>query len=211
MQANAFARAYVRDSMELCRAAGMARARRAAGLVRVRRGRRGAGRAGDGWRSGQRAGGFCGSSGTRGGAGLACVGSEKGSGRMSSSFLKKRTKKLLLLRPGPLTQFTPTIKSLLLLFFRKEDLTYDSSRPLRPQPDRLPPRRQRPHRAGQRAVRAPPGRTFLLRIDDTDAERSRAEYEQAIEHDLRWLGIAWDETLPPVRPHGALRRGGRAG
>ncbi len=36
---------------------------------------------------------------------------------------------------------------------------------------------------------------FLLRIDDTDAERSRAEYEQAIEHDLRWLGIGWDETF----------------
>jgi glutamyl-tRNA synthetase len=36
---------------------------------------------------------------------------------------------------------------------------------------------------------------FLLRIDDTDAERSRPEYEQAIEHDLRWLGIAWDESF----------------
>ncbi len=39
------------------------------------------------------------------------------------------------------------------------------------------------------------GRTFLLRIDDTDAERSRPEYEQAIEQDLRWLGIAWDESF----------------
>ena len=36
---------------------------------------------------------------------------------------------------------------------------------------------------------------FLLRIDDTDAERSRPEFEQAIEHDLAWLGIAWDETF----------------
>ena len=36
---------------------------------------------------------------------------------------------------------------------------------------------------------------LLLRIDDTDAERSRAEYEHAIEHDLRWLGIAWDESF----------------
>ncbi len=36
---------------------------------------------------------------------------------------------------------------------------------------------------------------FLLRIDDTDTERSRGEYEQAIEHDLRWLGITWDETF----------------
>ena len=39
------------------------------------------------------------------------------------------------------------------------------------------------------------GATFLLRIDDTDAERSRPEYEQAIEHDLRWLGIAWHENF----------------
>jgi glutamyl-tRNA synthetase len=37
------------------------------------------------------------------------------------------------------------------------------------------------------------GGTFLLRIDDTDAERSRQEYEVAIEEDLRWLGITWDD------------------
>ncbi len=36
---------------------------------------------------------------------------------------------------------------------------------------------------------------FLLRIDDTDQERSRPEYEQAIQHDLRWLGLAWDESF----------------
>ena len=39
------------------------------------------------------------------------------------------------------------------------------------------------------------GAKFLLRIDDTDAERSRPEYEQAIEHDLRWLGVGWDESF----------------
>ncbi len=39
------------------------------------------------------------------------------------------------------------------------------------------------------------GAAFLLRIDDTDQERSRPEYEQAIERDLRWLGIAWDESF----------------
>lgn len=37
--------------------------------------------------------------------------------------------------------------------------------------------------------------TFLLRIDDTDAERSRPEYETGIEQDLAWLGITWDETF----------------
>lgn len=36
------------------------------------------------------------------------------------------------------------------------------------------------------------GGTFLLRHDDTDAERSREEYVAAIEADLRWLGLDWD-------------------
>ncbi|MEX0628785.1 MAG: glutamate--tRNA ligase [Cucumibacter sp.] len=31
---------------------------------------------------------------------------------------------------------------------------------------------------------------FILRFDDTDAERSRPEFAEAIETDLRWLGIA---------------------
>jgi glutamyl-tRNA synthetase len=37
------------------------------------------------------------------------------------------------------------------------------------------------------------GGRFLLRIDDTDQERSRDEYEQAIRRDLTWLGYKWDE------------------
>ncbi len=36
------------------------------------------------------------------------------------------------------------------------------------------------------------GGEFLLRLDDTDRERNRPEYEDAIQHDLRWLGIRWD-------------------
>lgn len=36
------------------------------------------------------------------------------------------------------------------------------------------------------------GGQFLLRMDDTDAERSKAEYENAIIEDLGWLGLAWD-------------------
>ena len=39
------------------------------------------------------------------------------------------------------------------------------------------------------------GAAFLLRIDDTDLERSRPEYEAAIEQDLHWLGVAWSETF----------------
>ena len=37
------------------------------------------------------------------------------------------------------------------------------------------------------------GGHFLLRIDDTDQERSKAEYETAIEESLAWLGLNWDE------------------
>lgn len=37
------------------------------------------------------------------------------------------------------------------------------------------------------------GGAFLLRIEDTDVERSRPEYEQHIYEDLRWLGLDWDE------------------
>ena len=36
------------------------------------------------------------------------------------------------------------------------------------------------------------GGTFILRIDDTDAERSRQEYIDAIREDLEWLGLDWD-------------------
>ncbi|HEU5048014.1 MAG TPA: glutamate--tRNA ligase [Rickettsiales bacterium] len=41
-------------------------------------------------------------------------------------------------------------------------------------------------------ARAAGGR-FMLRLDDTDTERSKAEYEAAIEEDLRWLGMQWDD------------------
>jgi glutamyl-tRNA synthetase len=41
-------------------------------------------------------------------------------------------------------------------------------------------------------ARAAGGR-YLLRLDDTDAERSTAEFARGIEEDLRWLGLDWDE------------------
>ncbi|MEO0956854.1 MAG: glutamate--tRNA ligase family protein, partial [Pseudomonadota bacterium] len=37
------------------------------------------------------------------------------------------------------------------------------------------------------------GGRFILRFDDTDLERSKAEYAESIEKDLRWLGIEPDE------------------
>jgi len=39
------------------------------------------------------------------------------------------------------------------------------------------------------------GGTFVLRIDDTDLERSTQEYEDGIRTDLTWLGMTWDETF----------------
>ena len=36
------------------------------------------------------------------------------------------------------------------------------------------------------------GGRFLLRIDDTDRERSREEFVDAIRDDLAWLGLEWD-------------------
>lgn len=37
------------------------------------------------------------------------------------------------------------------------------------------------------------GGKFILRIEDTDVERSKAEYSNAILHDLKLLGLEWDE------------------
>jgi glutamyl-tRNA synthetase len=37
------------------------------------------------------------------------------------------------------------------------------------------------------------GGTFILRIEDTDQERSTPENEQVILRELRWLGLTWDE------------------
>ena len=37
------------------------------------------------------------------------------------------------------------------------------------------------------------GGAFVLRIDDTDLERSTKEFESGIETDLQWLGLTWDE------------------
>ncbi len=36
---------------------------------------------------------------------------------------------------------------------------------------------------------------FILRIDDTDTERSTQEYEDGIRTDLAWLGLTWDDSF----------------
>jgi len=39
------------------------------------------------------------------------------------------------------------------------------------------------------------GGKFILRIDDTDLERSTKEYEDGIKSDLAWLGLNFDDTF----------------
>ncbi len=41
-------------------------------------------------------------------------------------------------------------------------------------------------------IAAKAGGTFILRIDDTDPERSKEEYVDGIKRDLDWLGLHWD-------------------
>ncbi len=46
------------------------------------------------------------------------------------------------------------------------------------------------------------GGQFILRIDDTDIERNKAEALQPILDGFRWLGIQWDEGPEVGGPHG---------
>ena len=39
------------------------------------------------------------------------------------------------------------------------------------------------------------GGTFVLRLDDTDTERTKPEFIAAIDEDLTWLGLDWDERF----------------
>jgi nondiscriminating glutamyl-tRNA synthetase len=53
------------------------------------------------------------------------------------------------------------------------------------------------------------GGTFILRIEDTDAERSTLVSEKSILEDLRWLGLDWDEGPDAGGPHGPYRQSER--
>jgi nondiscriminating glutamyl-tRNA synthetase len=56
------------------------------------------------------------------------------------------------------------------------------------------------------------GGIFILRIEDTDVERSTTESEATILEDLRWLGLDWDEGPEvggPVGPYRASERIGK--
>jgi glutamyl-Q tRNA(Asp) synthetase len=49
-------------------------------------------------------------------------------------------------------------------------------------------------------ARAAGGR-FLLRMEDTDLERCRAEYDALIQEDLVWLGLTWDGPIHRQSEH----------
>lgn len=54
------------------------------------------------------------------------------------------------------------------------------------------------------------GGTFVLRIEDTDEDRSTPEFEAVILRDFRWLGIDWDEGPDVGGPFGPYRQSERA-
>ena len=51
---------------------------------------------------------------------------------------------------------------------------------------------------------------FILRIEDTDRERSKEEYELDAEESLNWLGLGWDEGPETPDLHGPYRQSERA-
>ena len=50
---------------------------------------------------------------------------------------------------------------------------------------------------------------FILRIEDTDKERSAPEWEQDLLENLRWLGLEWDEGEGKGGPHDPYRQSER--
>ncbi len=53
------------------------------------------------------------------------------------------------------------------------------------------------------------GGAYVLRIEDTDVERSEERYEQQLLDDLKWLGLDWDEGPDKGGPFGPYRQSER--
>src|SRR6185312_8056634 len=51
---------------------------------------------------------------------------------------------------------------------------------------------------------------FILRIEDTDSERSREAHTTALMQDLRWLGVEWDAGPDREDGHGPYRQSQRS-
>ncbi|MGE3855005.1 MAG: glutamate--tRNA ligase, partial [Planctomycetota bacterium] len=60
-----------------------------------------------------------------------------------------------------------------------------------------------------RALARRHGGQFILRIEDTDQERSNPVYEQHIIDALKWLGLDWDEGPDVGGPHAPYRQSER--
>ncbi len=48
------------------------------------------------------------------------------------------------------------------------------------------------------------GGSLVLRMEDLDTERTRAEYAQLLREDLLWLGLDWDTETPPQSERSAV-------
>lgn len=55
------------------------------------------------------------------------------------------------------------------------------------------------------------GGAFLLRIEDTDLDRSEVRHETQLMEDLQWLGLDWDEGPGVEGPHAPYRQSERLG
>lgn len=53
------------------------------------------------------------------------------------------------------------------------------------------------------------GGSFLVRIDDTDTERSTDEFKSDIVNNLKWLGLDWDEGVDVGGPQGDYKQSSR--
>ena len=53
------------------------------------------------------------------------------------------------------------------------------------------------------------GGSFLVRIDDTDTERSTDEFKEDIVNNLKWLGLDWDEGVDVGGPQGDYKQSSR--
>jgi len=51
--------------------------------------------------------------------------------------------------------------------------------------------------------------TSILRVEDTDVERSQDKYEKKLREDLQWLGLAWDEGPESGGEYGPYRQSSR--
>ena len=51
--------------------------------------------------------------------------------------------------------------------------------------------------------------TFLVRIDDTDTERSTKEFQKDITENLKWLGLHWDEGIEVGGSHASYKQSSR--